>query len=168
MIVLSGPSCSGKTSLATALRERLSSVDRPFLHAEADRLLPHLPEGSQLDGSRSHSLSRALHRAVAAFAAEGFDIIVDGVLPYGNLDGIADAFEVFGAFRLCRVGVHCDVGVLERREGARPDRVRGWARHQAADLHLGHRYDVEVDTTSASPAECAEAIFSHLQTGEPG
>lgn len=166
VIVLSGASCSGKTTLARALTRRLSTPRRPFLNVEADRLLPHLPL-SELRAPQVSAMSRALHRATAAFAAEGFDLIVDGVLPYGRPDDVADALEVFGRFRVCRVGVRCDVSVLEERERMRPDRERGWARRQAGDLHLGQQYDVMVDTSLTAPEVCAEEIALRLFALDP-
>ena len=66
-------------------------------------------------------MHRALHRAIASFADQGFDVIVDGVLPYGQRDSIADALSIFGRHRLCYIGVHCDLDVLEQRERERVD-----------------------------------------------
>ena len=45
-------------------------------------------------------MHRALHRAIASFADQGFDLIVDGVLPYGHPDSIADALSIFRRHRL--------------------------------------------------------------------
>ena len=85
IILLNGTSCSGKTTLSGALQRRLSLPRRPFLHIEADRFLPHLPDDVG-DGSLAVPMHRALHRAIASFAGQGFDLIVDGVLPYGHPD----------------------------------------------------------------------------------
>ena len=111
-------------------------------------------------------MSRALHRAIAAFAEQGFDLIVDGILPYGRPDDIADALSVFQRYRLCHVGVHCSLEVLEQREKGRPEREPGWARQQVRDLHGGAVYDVEVDTTSATPEDSAEPVARYLTDRE--
>ena len=48
--------------------------------------------------------------------------------------------------------------VAAAREVARGDRVTGMAQSQAAVVHQGVVYDVEVDTTHAESLECARAI----------
>lgn len=160
IILLSGATSSGKTTLSRALQHRLSRPARIFLHVEADRFVPLLPEDDA--PGQSSPMSRALHRAIAAFAEQGFDLIVDGILPYGRPDDIADALSVFQRYRLCHVGVHCSLDVLEQRERRRPEREPGWARQQFKDLHTGAAYDVEVDTTSASAEDNAERVAGYL------
>ena len=160
IILLSGTTSSGKTTLSRALQHRLSRPARLFLHIEADRFVPHLPE--DVGSGQSSPMSRALHRAIAAFAEQGFDLIVDGILPYGRPDDIADALPIFQRYRLCHVGVHCSLDVLEQREKRRPQREPGWARRQFHDLHDGTAYHVEVDTTATSPEDNAERVARYL------
>lgn len=161
IILLSGTSSSGKTTIARALAKRLSTESRPFLSVEADKYLPHLPDDWS-HATFGSSLSRALHRSIIAFAGQGFDLIVDGVLPYDDRDGVADALEVFSRFRFCYVGVRCDPDVLEAREKERPDRNQGWALKQQSDLHDGQQYDIEIDTSIASADRNAELIAGYL------
>ena len=161
IVLLNGTSCSGKTTLSRALQRKLSLPWRPFLHIEADRFLPHLPDDIA-DGSLAVTMRRALHRAIASFSNEGFDLIVDGVLPYGHPDSIADALSIFHLYRLCYVGVHCDLEVLEQRERGRADRTEGWARRQFQDLHDGAAYHIEVDTTTTGADENTDQIARYL------
>ncbi len=107
-------------------------------------------------------MHRALHRAIASFADQGFDLIVDGVLPYGRPNSVADALSIFHRYRFCFIGVHCDLDVLERRERRRADRTEGWARTQYQDLHDGMDYDIEVDTTTIGAGENADRIAQYL------
>lgn len=37
-------------------------------------------------------------------------------------DGIKDALDLYSAYRLCYVGVHCDLETLERRVTTRPNK----------------------------------------------
>ncbi|MGH9056868.1 MAG: phosphotransferase-like protein, partial [Acidimicrobiales bacterium] len=60
------------------------------------------------------------------------------------------------------VGVRCDPEVATARERRRSDRVGGMARLQAARVHEGVLYDLVVDTTAASAADCARAIAAHV------
>lgn len=169
IILLSGVSGAGKTTLAAQLQRLLSHPDRPFLHIEADRLLPHLtPDWPSRNPAQIARLSRAMRDACLAFAANGFDLIVDGVLPYGDPAQVVETLEAFRMFRLCYVGVHCDLQALDEREKRRPDRDRGWARHQYRDLHANQRYDIEVDTTSKPAEESARAIARYIARLDPG
>ncbi len=135
--------------------------NRPFLHIEADRFLPHLPDGPS-DSSLTVPMHRTLYRAIVSFSEQDFDLIVDGVLPYGHPDSIADALSTFRRRRLCYIGVHCELDVLERRELTRADRTDGWARRQYQDLHDGAVYDIEVDTTATGADENADRIAQYL------
>jgi len=60
------------------------------------------------------------------------------------------------------VGVLCHPDIAETREIQRADRFRGMARHQAARVHEGVRYDLTVDTTSSTPDQCARTIVERL------
>ena len=87
IVLLSGTTCSGKTTLSQTLQEKLSSVGHKFLHIESDRILPRLPgDWNSEDGSTSAALSSALLQSVCAFADAGFDLIVDGLLPYEDTE----------------------------------------------------------------------------------
>lgn len=162
VIVLSGPSCSGKTTVASALKEMLSTPRRPYLHIEADRFMPHLPAVWVTHDAKQEVMTRVLCRAAASFADHGFDLILDGILPYGRPRELTDALALFGRYQLCYVGVHCVADVLAARERRRSDRVPGWAAIQNEDLHEGIAYNVEIDTTRISAVENARRIRQHL------
>jgi chloramphenicol 3-O phosphotransferase len=53
--------------------------------------------------------------------------------------------------------------VLEARERQRSDRMVGLARWQYDKVHAGRDYDFTVDTSTATPLECAELIKSALR-----
>ena len=163
VVLLSGASCSCKTTIATELQRLLSSPYNPVLHIEADRLIPRTPQlWPPTNSERRRAFSRALHRSIAAYANERFDLIVDGALPYGDPAGLEDALLLYGRYRLIYVGVHCELVELERREKERTDRKQGWARQQFQDLHDGAEYDVQVNTTNSSAPDCAKLISDFL------
>jgi chloramphenicol 3-O-phosphotransferase len=61
---------------------------------------------------------------------------------------------------------HCAPAELERRERERGDRTPGAALAQEPLVHAHGLYDVECDTTAASPYDCAVRIRDFLRTGQ--
>lgn len=160
IIVLSGPSSSGKTSIAAAIRT--ISAGR-FVHLEADLMMPQHAESPNPDVDRSRRIQRALYRSMAAYAQQDLDVIVDGALPYGDPTGYADCLATLrAAGTVTVVGVRCAIERLRERERERNHPLPGWAERQALDIHTGIMYDIEVDTTLATPEQCARQVLSAL------
>lgn len=163
VIVLNGASSSGKTSIARKLQELLPE---PYLLFGVDGLIEASPGGGDLDiaadggivvGPEFRRLENAWYAGVAAMARAGAPVILDEVF----LDGSASQARLAAALDglpVRWVGVHCDVSVAAAREAARGDRVVGMAARQAELVHTGVSYDVEVDTTERSVADCAYAV----------
>lgn len=174
IILLNGTSSAGKSSIAKALQDQLA---RPFLHVRLDDFLAMMPtqlighpdglrfragkeDGRPVTeiecGSNGERLFRGMRRAIAALAAAGNDLIVDEVLLF---DAMADYRPLLAPFQLHLVGIVAPLAVLEAREIARGDRHVGLARWQYHRVHEGLRYDLEVDSSRATPAECAARII---------
>lgn len=178
VIILNGVGSVGKGSIAKALQ---TIASRPFLHVEMDAFLAMLPnsyfshpdglifetieEGGKPSvviktGAVAERLLAGMRRAVAALAAAGNDLIVDDVMVEGEL---ADYRSLLAAFDLSVVGVYAPLDVLEARERQRSDRMVGLARWQYDKVHAGRDYDFTVDTSLATPLECAEMIKKALR-----
>ena len=163
IILLSGPTSSGKTTLAQALQKRLSIPERPFLHVEADVLgVPNRPEHWD-EGKEKRRFGRAFRRSVVAYLREGYDIILDGILPYGDSELLSDGLDLYRAHRLCYVGVRCSLRTLEERVSGRQDRDFDFARRQHRDIHEGQTYDVEIDTSEGNVDAGVEEILAFLR-----
>lgn len=65
------------------------------------------------------------------------------------------------------VGVHCSSEELKRREQLRGDRHIGLAISQIEFVHRQEVYDIEVNTSLQSTAECANEIVKRLASTEP-
>jgi chloramphenicol 3-O phosphotransferase len=177
IILLNGVGSSGKTSLARALQA--ASKD-PFLHVQMDAFIAMLPArylsdrdgftfaSSTVDGKSVVSIQsgpvtqramRGMRHAMVALASEGNNLIVDEVLLGEEKNDYARLFE---PFQLITVGVHCSLQVLEERERQRGDRLVGLARWQYEKVHAGMTYSVTVDTSEASPEECAQVVMRTL------
>lgn len=173
VIVLNGSSSSGKTAIVRCLQEILPET---WLTLGIDGLIAALPRcrptgeespiairegGSVVIGTQFRELEAAWQSGVAAIARAGVGVIVDDVFLGGgeSQDRLAAAFEDLDVLW---VGVRCDVDVATAREMARGDRVAGLAAAQAAVVHDGVRYDLELDSVAMSPAGCAEVVRDWL------
>lgn len=171
MIVLNGPSSSGKTTLATAFRDqRAAAGDLWFLTGIDDFLAklpsqwqsvgpesgPYAADGVRFErtdrglevrvGSVGRQLIRAYQSGVAAAAGAGLNVIVDEVIiDETSWDDWVTALE---NLHVVWVGVRCSLEVAEQRERSRPQRYAGLSRGQAAVVHRFARYDFEIDTTT--------------------
>lgn len=177
IILLNGVGSSGKTSLAHALQAMSQDV---FLHVQMDTFLSMLPirylddpdgftfASSTVDGKNIVSIDsgpvarqamRGMRHAIVALAAEGNNLIVDEVL-------LGDEKKEYAAllapFHLMTVGVYCELQVVEERERQRGDRLVGLARWQYDKVHTGMTYSVMVDTSKATPEECAKIVMREL------
>lgn len=180
VIVINGGSSSGTTSIARHLQELL---DQPWVTLGVDDLLAALSpslvgdtpprpgrvplldfsaDGAVLVSTAWRPVERAWYQGVAAMARAGLHVIIDEVLLDGGAgqDRLAATLE---GLDVLWVGVRCDPEVAAAREAARPDRIAGMAASQAARVHAGVRYDVVVDTTSASTGDCSEAVLARLR-----
>jgi chloramphenicol 3-O phosphotransferase len=174
ILILNGTSSAGKTSLVRALQRRLTA---PYLEAGVDKFLFMLP-GRYLDrplwdevlglavqaGPLGHQLVAGMHKAIAALARAGNNVLADHVLVEpGWAEECAALFADLPAYL---IAVRCPLEVLEARERARENRTLGQARAQFEVVHRCARYDFEVDTGAASAEACAEQIAKWLE-GQP-
>jgi chloramphenicol 3-O phosphotransferase len=181
-IVLNGTSCSGKSSIAAALQElwprplQVTGIDT-FLAAQSKRFfaidghvvagfswVPVTADGQPafhwVPGPLGLEMIKASHAYWAACAAAGLDQVIDDVwLVPDQPAGLQDALL---AANTLWVGVQCPLAIAEQRERERGNRIVGTVRGQQALVHTFRKYDVEVDTSIATPRECAEAILAVL------
>ncbi len=172
IILINGASSSGKTSLIRCLQERL---DAPYLDMGIDRFIFMLP-GRFLNrplwddvlGKADHAgmtgtlLVSGMHRAVAAAARAGLNVLIDHVLV--ERAWIEDCAQLFSDLPAYLVGLHCPLEVLEERERHRKDRTLGQARVQFPVIHRYAVYDLELDTSVLSVEECANRIMDRLES----
>jgi len=183
VIFLNGTSSSGKGSIAAALLEILPGAyvhigyddlfglrrSDAFFGADGFRLRVQdhdsaEPIAMEINPLAAHYFA-GMHRAVAAFAAAGNNLIVDWVL--WDEAWLRDFVALLRNQDVLFVGVRCPLPEVEKRERERGDRMVGLARSQFAHVHAHARYDLEVDTSVATPTECAEQIAAFLAERQP-
>jgi len=187
IVILNGVPRSGKSSIARALQERGPGV---WVNLGVDASTSALPErfrpgiGFRPGGERPDledlvvTLYAALWESVAAHATLGLNVVVDVGMhdAYAAPRGIAhEAARRLEALPVLVVGVRCPVDVIwERRRtlwgqdvrDADDQAVAAVERWQSA-VHDPMDYDLEVDTSTLSPAQCADVIVARL-SGPPG
>jgi chloramphenicol 3-O phosphotransferase len=175
VIVLNGGSSAGKSSLATALQRRLQGTWLTFGVDDLIRAMSYGPndteaagsiefgsDGSVVVGETFRKAEASWYQGLAAIARAGTGVIIDEVF----LDGAVSQSRLRTALEglaVLWVGVRCQSAVAEARERQRGDRIRGMAQNQAERVHEGVMYDMVVETTDTSSAECAEAIVAKLE-----
>ena len=188
IIFLNGTSSSGKSTIAQALQ---SVMAEPYLHTGIDHFLERLPKdlnvyandhaASTADGwlavFRDHTLVKVkvgplglqliagMYHAIAAFAAAGNHTILDDVIYDRRI--LRAAVTTLSASDVLFVGIRCPLDVAESRERARGDRAKGGARTFYEQVHADKVYDLEVDSSVATPEECALQIKEAIQEGVP-
>jgi chloramphenicol 3-O phosphotransferase len=102
---------------------------------------------------------------IAAMAAVGVNLVVDEVL-FDPLV-LRAAVLALAESDVLFVGLRLPLAVAEQREQDRGDRGPGGARLFYDRVHAHGLYDLEVDTSAASPEECALRIRTALAEGHP-
>ncbi|AXF25448.1 hypothetical protein CUJ89_33805 [Burkholderia pyrrocinia] len=163
IVVLNGPSSSGKSTLSKYLCENL---DEHHLHVELDVFRGMEPANyweveKQLARIRVAALCRAINATAATFSRHGQPVIVDHVL---SSDAWRYMLEDLIGLPVLVIGVFCALEVLIEREQTRGDRKIGLAESQFDSIHANRHYDYVVDTSSSSSAECGRLVLEWLQT----
>lgn len=173
VIVLNGGSSSGKSEIARSLQDILPG---PWLRIGVDDLVDALPSSllgtgsgiafgqhGEVDvGGGFREIETAWMAGVAAMVRAGARVIFEDVFLSGAAAQQRTSARLTGLDVLW-VGVRCDPRVAAARESGRGDRPAGMAAGQADIVHHGVGYDVEVDTSRASSADCARVIAAHVQ-----
>lgn len=177
VIVLNGGSSSGKTAIARCLQTVLSE---PWLAFGIDDFVDSMPPALQASdagleitadggvsvGADFTRLEAAWMAGLAATARAGARVVVDDVFLGGPRSQERWRHALAG-LEVLWVGVRCEAAVAADREILRGDRTPGMAGKQAATVHQGVVYDIEVDTTRTASLDCARTIARAVVTGPP-
>jgi chloramphenicol 3-O phosphotransferase len=160
VILLSGTSSSGKSTLARGLQQK---IGRSFLHLQLDAFIEMMPDPK--DPVMFEKMIRGMGRAIAGLAAEGNDLIVDHVVI--DEAWLQQLVELLGNYTVYFVGVDCSLDELERREKTRDMRRQGFARQQSAQIHQGKIYDLVVNTEVLDRDECVNRVIQFYENVRP-
>ena len=159
VILLNGPSSSGKSTLARMLQALiLEKRGEHYGIVSIDDFLDMTPQETIYEED-VYEISQDLCEAAAEAARTGDGVIVDHVITSSRIfDHLAGTLR---PFRLRLIRVTCPLEVLRAREAARGNRCPGSAEASHAFLFPKNGYDLTVDTHGMTAGECAERIFAH-------
>jgi chloramphenicol 3-O phosphotransferase len=179
VILFNGTICSGKSTIAAALQPLLAesyltvSLEQfrcqppvSYRHHKGHRFdsAPNDPASAPDMSWQADAQSVAtLHQTILTWARAEHNVIAEHTLT-DPIARRACAAHLAG-LSVWLVGVRCPLAVVEQRAAPRGCEQLAQLRAQFAQVHAHGCYDVEVDTSVLSPAECALAIQQRLQTG---
>jgi chloramphenicol 3-O phosphotransferase len=115
IILINGPSSSGKTTLALAVQKQ---IDIPFLRFSFDLFLDNkvLPLDQIRNGAFAWDLMRpsVFHQCLPALATAGNHLIFDHIIE--TISWLEDLLQSISGLDVFFVGLHCSLPELERRE----------------------------------------------------
>jgi chloramphenicol 3-O phosphotransferase len=161
VVVLNGPSSSGKSTLATAIQD---SAGTPWIRFLPDEFFQwHLPERYWTFGRAAGPWQEGFFGALTGLARPGNQVITTGT-GLGSQAGWRRRLDGTGCLF---VGLTPSLAVCERRERARDDRMAGNAAREWPTVHQGWSYDLEIDTGTVGPGQAAALVLAALDSRAP-
>lgn len=183
IIFLNGVAASGKSSIINALQKHSSY---PIMKLGVDNFIDMMPpayygwgdkasEGIHFvreedengpitrvyNGDFGRTVLHTIPPVVALMSSRKMNVAVDEVLFYDHY--LQEYTKAFKGQRAYCIGVHCEMEELIRREQKRGGLSIGLGRDQIDKVHGPTRfYDLEVDTTHTSSADCARKILEYI------
>ncbi len=167
IIVIVGPTSTGKTELAKALQESL--LPKVWLHFSVDSLIYSLPDSvlaicnndDDWAGVDGPLLFRSAISCLRTLALEGNSVIFDLVIP--NEKKTKELDETLAGLDALIVELTCDWEEIKKRTIGRGDRTITEAERSFNTKFKTLRVDVTFDTTRASPSEISDQVRSLLR-----
>ncbi len=185
VIILNGPSSVGKSSIIRAFQAQqvtpwlgmgidnfFVGVLPPKFYLEdkpEHRLVMHGIASEDKEGKlftlevgpEGQKVIKGMHRAIAAYAREGNNVIVD----YIQYDPawITDLKEVLNGINVVWVAVTASLQSIEQREKQRGTSPAGHARSHYHTVHQGMKYDVMLDTDVLSPEQATNKVDNFIK-----
>jgi chloramphenicol 3-O phosphotransferase len=188
IVILNGAPRSGKSSIVTVIQD---SFDGVWMNLGVDVFVREVtpkryrPGMGLRPGEEEHELAplvptlyAALYDSIAAHGRSGLNVVVD----VGHYDAkiLADSARRLSGLSVLFVGVRCPIEVImQRRNAGQVGRENVYAIGSEAEpiprpvalwqqaVHIPGIYDLEVDTSLLTPADCAAVIRRRLTDGPP-
>jgi chloramphenicol 3-O-phosphotransferase len=157
IIILSGVSSSGKTTLARTIQNKASEN---YWYLSNDNFASVCPQ-KFIEADRPEAIKQTMilmGNTIKTFSDCGKNIVVDTLIL--SQDRYTMYMNLLSDYPLCMVNVSCPLDELQRREKKRGDRNIGTAESQLPDLLAQDLYNITLNTFTQTPDECVDMIFT--------
>jgi len=163
IIFLNGVTSSGKTSIVEALQER----DDVFFYVVANDLFQEMVGEKYLRQNYWKYLSEVvimMYHTAKLYSDMGKNVLIDGILVEREeiKPHYQQLLEILKDNPLALVEVYCPLELCRQRNISRGDRDEMQSEEQHKLMSPGIQYRLGVDTSTHSPAECADMIIREL------
>ena len=160
IILLNGPSSSGKSTLAMALRKLIEEKqNQQYAIVSIDDFLKMTTEETIYEDD-IYEISCALCEKVLERLETAPGVIIDHVITSRRI--FEQLKQMLGTYALHLIQVTCPLEVLREREKARKNRCLGSAEASYEYLFPKDGYELTVDTHRMSTAQCALEIYTSV------
>jgi chloramphenicol 3-O phosphotransferase len=154
VVVLNGPSSSGKSTLASAIQQ---TADTPWIRLLPDEFFQwHLPERYWAFGRAAGPWQEGFFAALAGLARAGNQVVTAA----SGLDDQAGWHRRLAGIGCLFTGLTPALAVCEQRERGPGDRAAGNAAREWHAVHQGWAYDLAIDTGAVDPRRAAALVLA--------
>ncbi len=185
VIILNGPSSVGKSSIIKAFQTKRPEswlsigIDNFFVgvlppkfyleskpeHYTVMHGIPSEDKEGKLFtlevGSEGQKVIRGMHRAIAAYAHCGNNVIVD-YIKYED-SWVKDLTDSLHGIKVIWIGVTASLESIQEREKKRGSSPEGHARSHYHTVHQNINYDLMLDTDKLDPEKSADKIIEFMR-----
>ena len=160
IILLNGPSSSGKSTLSRALQSLIEDkIGEKYAVISIDDFMK-LATDETIYEDDVFEISGDMCEGALSALKDCDGVIIDHVITSERI--FNQLSESLGEYGIYRVKVFCPLDILLRRERERKNRCIGSAQDSYTYLYPKDSYDLTVDTSAMSPQECASEIYNAL------
>jgi len=192
IVILNGPSAAGKTSIQKEFQKLMYEpylaigLDNFFVGVLPQHYMGGTPtqlnmpkkdvawgEFSKKDefpiftlhfGVEGQKVISGMHHAIAAYAKQGNNIIVDYILY--RPEWLKELVNVLKDYNVIFVGIDIPLELLEQREKQRATSPVGHARSHFDTVYGPNIYDIKCDTSVLTAGQCAQQIRDFIKSGK--
>lgn len=143
MILLNGPSSSGKSSIAKCLKKKIAEKNKCIIVALDDYLV--MTNDKPIWEDDVFELTPQMCKDIHELLSDGYVVIVDHVITSERI--YHSIIESFSEEEYKIVKVSCDIEILRKREIQRGDRYIGSSEASIEYLYSKDNYDLVVDSS---------------------